>query len=96
MLVIDGLMNDCVVVTGSHNFSRSASASNDENLLAVRGDRLLAERYLVEISSVYEHYRWRAYLREHNGVRSGLDPTPAWQNRKLDATELARMAAWVP
>ncbi len=96
VLVIDGLTDDCVVVTGSHNFSKSASGNNDENLLAIRGDRLLAERYLVEISSVYEHYRWRAYLREHNGVRSGLDPTPGWQDRKLNAAEAARMATWVP
>jgi PLD-like domain len=53
-----------VVITGSHNFSSPASEANDENLLIIRDSAALAERYAVNIMSTYQHYRWRAYLRD--------------------------------
>ena len=65
ILIIDGLSNDPVVITGSHNFSKSASEKNDENLLVLRKAPELAKKYLVEINTIYEHYRWRAFLTEH-------------------------------
>lgn len=61
MIVIDPF-TDPVVITGSHNFSHSASAKNDENLLIIRGSKELAQRYIVNIMGVYQHYRWRAYV----------------------------------
>src|SRR5436190_1142957 len=39
VLVVDPFGKDPVVVTGSHNFSISASEKNDENFIIVRGDR---------------------------------------------------------
>jgi PLD-like domain len=64
VLVIDPLSSNPVVVTGSHNFSASASAKNDENLVIVRGNKKLAAAYAVDVMSVYEHYRYRSYIRE--------------------------------
>ena len=64
VLVIDPLSSNPVVVTGSHNFSASASAKNDENLVIVRGHKKLAAAYAVNVMSVYEHYRYRSYIRE--------------------------------
>jgi len=40
------------VVTGSHNFSTSASKKNDENLIIVRGDKRLAQIYAVHMACV--------------------------------------------
>jgi phosphatidylserine/phosphatidylglycerophosphate/cardiolipin synthase-like enzyme len=74
VLVIDPL-TDPVVITGSHNFSRPATAANDENMLIVKGNKALAERYAVNIMSTYQHYRWRAYLQE--SARRGRSP---WHN----------------
>src|SRR2546427_10294732 len=51
-----------VVVTGSHNFSSSASRKNDENFTIIRGNHDLALEYSVHILSVYKHYRWMVYL----------------------------------
>jgi len=86
VLVIDPF-TDAVVVTGSHNFSHSASAANDENLLIVR-DKLLAERYAVNIMSTYQHYRWRAYLQQarQRDVSSwhGLVEEDTWQEKAPD------------
>ena len=59
VLVVDPLSDDPVVVTGSHNFSISASSKNDENFIVVRGDRALAEAYAVNIESAWRHYSGR-------------------------------------
>jgi hypothetical protein len=64
VLIIDPLSSDPVVVTGSHNFSASASEKNDENLVIVRGHKKLAIAYAVDVMSVYDHYRYRSYIRE--------------------------------
>ncbi len=59
-LVVDAFSDDPTVVTGSHNFSLSASEENDENFVVVRGDRALAEAYAVNIQSAWRHYAGRA------------------------------------
>ncbi|HEU4599037.1 MAG TPA: phospholipase D-like domain-containing protein [Solirubrobacterales bacterium] len=59
VLVIDPFSSKATVVTGSHNFSESASDENDENFLVVRGDRALAEAYVVNVFSAWRHYRAR-------------------------------------
>jgi phosphatidylserine/phosphatidylglycerophosphate/cardiolipin synthase-like enzyme len=64
VLVIDPLSKDPTVVTGSHNFSAPASEKNDENLVIVRGHKKLAIAYATYVMSVYQHYRFRSYVRE--------------------------------
>ena len=64
VLVIDPLSSNPVVVTGSHNFSAPASEKNDENLVIVRGHKRLAIAYASHVMSVYQHYRYRSYIRE--------------------------------
>jgi phosphatidylserine/phosphatidylglycerophosphate/cardiolipin synthase-like enzyme len=64
VLVIDALSADPVVVTGSHNFSAPASENNDENLVIVRGHKALALAYATHVMGVYQHYRYRSYVRE--------------------------------
>lgn len=74
-----------VVITGSHNFSTPASESNDENLLIIRDSPALAERYAVNIMSTYQHYRWRAYLRDcmvkNKPPFSALRDDDVWQKK---------------
>jgi phosphatidylserine/phosphatidylglycerophosphate/cardiolipin synthase-like enzyme len=64
VLVIDPLSDDPIVVTGSHNFSAPASEKNDENLIIIRGQQKLARAYATYVMSVYQHYRYRSYVRE--------------------------------
>jgi phosphatidylserine/phosphatidylglycerophosphate/cardiolipin synthase-like enzyme len=59
VLVVDAFSDHPTVVTGSHNFSISASEKNDENFIVVRGDRALAEAYAVNIESAWRHYAAR-------------------------------------
>jgi phosphatidylserine/phosphatidylglycerophosphate/cardiolipin synthase-like enzyme len=79
VVVIDPFSADPVVITGSHNFSASASQKNDENFIIVKGDHELAEAYAVNILGAYAHYRWRAFLSETNKPFNGLKDNDKWQ-----------------
>lgn len=61
IVVIDPFHAECLVATGSHNLGFKASYNNDENLLLVRGNQLLAQAYAAHVADVFEHYRWRWY-----------------------------------
>ena len=83
VVVIDPVSSkrDPVVITGSHNFSASASGKNDENFIIVKGNRELAEAYAVNIMGAYDHYVWRAYLTTHE--KPPITNDDSWQARKL-------------
>jgi phosphatidylserine/phosphatidylglycerophosphate/cardiolipin synthase-like enzyme len=85
VVVIDPFSADPVVITGSHNFSSSASSKNDENFIIVKGDRELAEAYAVNILGAYAHYRWRAFLGQTNKPFNGLKDNDQWLPRKMAA-----------
>ncbi len=85
VVVIDPFSADPVVITGSHNFSASASAKNDENFIIIKGDRELAEAYAVNIFGAYAHYRWRAFLLQAKKPFNGLKDNDTWQAPKLAA-----------
>jgi phosphatidylserine/phosphatidylglycerophosphate/cardiolipin synthase-like enzyme len=85
VVVIDPFSADPVVITGSHNFSTSASSKNDENFLIIKGDHELAEAYAVNILGAYAHYRWRAFLAQTAKPFNGLKDTDQWQAPKLAA-----------
>ncbi|HET9707790.1 MAG TPA: phospholipase D-like domain-containing protein [Gemmatimonadales bacterium] len=61
IVVIDPFHPECLVATGSHNLGFKASYNNDENLLLVRNNQLLAQAYAAHVADVFEHYRWRWY-----------------------------------
>jgi phosphatidylserine/phosphatidylglycerophosphate/cardiolipin synthase-like enzyme len=85
VLVIDPFSDHPVVITGSHNFSSSASNANAENYIIIRGDRTLAEAYAVNVFGAYTHYRWRAYLADNQATVGVLKDNDTWQAPKLKA-----------
>jgi len=97
VLVVDPLSDNPVVVTGSHNFSASASEKNDENLVIVRGHKALAEAYATYVMSVYDHYRYRSYVREMRAQGkvpwSYLDDDDTWLKDEL-TSKAAEIAFW--
>ncbi len=99
VLVVDPFGADPIVVTGSHNFSKSASESNDENFVVIRNHRKLAEAYAVNCIQTYNHYRWRAYLQQkaQQGKEpwSKLDTTDAWQSRFDTAATKELFKFWI-
>jgi phosphatidylserine/phosphatidylglycerophosphate/cardiolipin synthase-like enzyme len=87
VLVIDPFSDNATVVTGSHNFSTSASAKNDENFVIIKGERALAEAYAVNALAVYQHYRWRAFLGQSKHPFNGLEDDDAWMAPMLKNNE---------
>jgi len=78
VIVVDPFSDDCMVVTGSHNFSDAASKQNDENLVIVRGNRALAQAYAVHIEGVYDHFSWRAFLADGGNPDLIFKPLSGW------------------
>ena len=97
ILVIDPLSANCAVATGSHNFSTPASESNDENFVIVKKHQPLAEAYAVHVMSVYQHYRYRSYVRDalarHEKPWSALDDDDNWLKKELKSKAL-EIAFW--
>ncbi len=87
VMIIDGLSKNPIVITGSHNFSTSASKKNDENLLIIHGHSQLAKAYSAYVMSVYSHYRYKSYVREMiaTGKKpwSYLDDNDYWLKQEL-------------
>ena len=78
VIVIDPFADDCIVVTGSHNFSDAASKNNDENLVIVQGNKALAQAYAVHIEGVYDHFSWRAFLADGGDPDKIFKPLTGW------------------
>ena len=98
MIVIDPLSDDCTVITGSHNFSESASEKNDENFLVIKKNKKLAEAYAVACLATYAHYRWRAYVHDQiaskKKIWSHLSDKDSWQKGCLTDDVKATLAYW--
>jgi phosphatidylserine/phosphatidylglycerophosphate/cardiolipin synthase-like enzyme len=97
VLLLDALSANPILVTGSHNFSGNASKKNDENYVIVRGHKPLARAYATFIMSVYQHYRYRSYVREmkaqHKDPWSYLDADDQWLKVELKS-KAAEISFW--
>jgi hypothetical protein len=88
VIVVDPFSDQCAVITGSHNFSVSASEKNDENLVIVRGNKKLAQAYALHINGVYDHYSWRAFLGSGGDPDQIYKPLDGWKPGGSRAQEL--------
>ena len=64
LIVVDFTSDTPVVISGSHNLSKSASEGNDENFLMVRENTDVADCYGCELMRLYDHYRFRWYRKQ--------------------------------
>ena len=58
-MLVDPLGARPTVVTGSANFSKASTDTNDENMLVIRGDKRIADIYFGEYLRLYSHYAFR-------------------------------------
>lgn len=98
VLVIDAWGEKPTVVTGSHNYSKTASTSNDENFVVITGNRSLAQAYAVNCLGLYDHYRWREYVsqaqQKDRKPWSHLSADPDWLAKyRQDKDRLALLKA---
>ena len=70
------------MVTGSANFSKASTDTNDENMLVIRGNKRIADIYFGEFLRLYSHYVFREAVKWHmEKIRKG---TPdSWQPQFL-------------
>ena len=59
-MLVDPLSADPVVVTGSANFSKASTNSNDENMMIIRGNQRVADIYYTEFNRLFNHYYFRS------------------------------------
>jgi phosphatidylserine/phosphatidylglycerophosphate/cardiolipin synthase-like enzyme len=72
-LLMDPLSKDPVVVTGSANFSTASTNSNDENMIAIRGDQRVADIYFTEFNRLFYHYYFRSVQEQTKRMLSKKD-----------------------
>lgn len=98
LIVVDPFTNP-VVITGSHNFSGAASKKNDENFIIVRDNKELAAHYAAHILSVYQHYRWLAFVdseqRHGRSPKGFLKEHDRWQAGNLKGANKRELDFWV-
>ena len=73
-IAVDVTSDTPLVISGSHNFSTSASKKNDENYLIIRSDVDVADTYLCEIMRIYDHYRFRFAAKEQGRAGNPVAP----------------------
>jgi len=87
IIIADFTSDQPIVISGSHNLSGNASASNDENfqiLHCAAGNTHVADCYGVEVMRIYDHYRFRWFLAQAAKAKSAklkipvLDVTDGW------------------
>ncbi len=80
LVVIDFTSDRPIVISGSHNLSKSASEGNDENFLIMRDDPDIADCYGVELMRIYDHYRFR-WSSKQGGAAPRLARGDSWADR---------------
>lgn len=58
-MIIDPLSNEPIVVSGSANFSKASTDTNDENMMVIKGDKRIADIYFGEYIRLFSHYSFR-------------------------------------
>jgi len=99
-IVIDPNGSNPVVITGSHNFSKTASTKNDENLVIIQNNAPLARAYAVNIQSVYDSYEFRALATlmrsEGKNVINSMKDPKSWQSPWFQGDKLQELDFWLP
>ena len=73
-MLVDPLGPRPIVVTGSANFSKASTDTNDENMLVIRGDKRIADIYFGEYLRLYSHYAFREAVKIYMEKKKGGKP----------------------
>lgn len=72
-LLCDPLSEHPIVVTGSANFSKAATDTNDENMMIIKGNHRVADIYFTEFLRMFNHYYFRWIVKKMS-EQGTLDP----------------------
>ncbi|MDM9645796.1 phospholipase D-like domain-containing protein [Rhizobium sp. S163] len=79
-MLADPLSADPIVITGSANFSKASTDSNDENMVVIRGNHRVADIYLGEFFRLHSHYAFRQAVAIFIKNNPGKSPEDFKQN----------------
>lgn len=80
-MLVDPLGNTPVVISGSANFSKNSTDTNDENMLVIKGDKRIADIYFCEYMRLYTHYAFRESVKralENKKIGKAEEWAPQW------------------
>jgi phosphatidylserine/phosphatidylglycerophosphate/cardiolipin synthase-like enzyme len=95
-MLVDPLGATPTVVTGSANFSKASTDTNDENMLVIRGNKRIADIYFGEYLRLYTHYAFREavkwYMENKKGTPESWQPqflvdADTWMTQYFDAED---------
>jgi phosphatidylserine/phosphatidylglycerophosphate/cardiolipin synthase-like enzyme len=99
VIIIDPNGENPIVITGSHNYSASASQKNDENMVIIQGDRALAKAYAVEVQATFDHYNFRAVAKsmqeEGKNVVDVMKDPKSWQQNWFQGDKALELNFWM-
>jgi PLD-like domain len=73
-MLVDPLGPRPIVVTGSANFSKASTDTNDENMLVIRGNKRIADIYFGEYLRLYTHYAFREAVKFYMDKKTSGHP----------------------
>jgi len=74
-MLVDPLGETPIVVSGSANFSKASTDTNDENMLVIWGDKRIADIYFGEYQRLHTHYAFRESVKFHLEHNQGTPDT---------------------
>ncbi|MFA6083944.1 phospholipase D-like domain-containing protein [Mucilaginibacter sp.] len=84
-LFIDPLSDNPLVISGSANFSNASTINNDENMLLIKGDTVVADIYLGEFMRLWNHFYFRdianKYASKATAGAAYLSPDDTWTEK---------------
>jgi phosphatidylserine/phosphatidylglycerophosphate/cardiolipin synthase-like enzyme len=86
-LFVDPLSDNPTIISGSANFSDASTKNNDENMLIIQGDTMVADVYLGEFMRLWSHFYFRnianlqALKDPKKKAKTYLAPDDSWTDR---------------
>lgn len=85
-MIIDPLGDEPIIVSGSANFSKASTDTNDENMLVIKGDKRIADIYFGEYMRLFSHYSFREAVKWAM-ERKKLGKPENWTPQYLDNSD---------
>ena len=85
-LLADPLSDEPIVITGSANFSKASTDTNDENMVVIKGDKRIADIYFGEYMRLFNHYSFRESVKRAL-EKAALGHPEDWKPQYLAETD---------
>jgi phosphatidylserine/phosphatidylglycerophosphate/cardiolipin synthase-like enzyme len=85
-MLVDPLSNEPIIISGSANFSKASTDTNDENMLVIKGNKRVADIYFSEYIRLFSHYSFREAVKRAMEKKK-LGKTQEWKPQFLETKD---------